>query len=185
MNKFCIALLAVLSIGTMTAGQARSADKLTVKEWVDTFVDLCVGAGSTFIASGSGDVSAGLSLQTRTLSGEVKGQLLLSKSEYRLLSEGISNKMTSVSADQANRVRDCLDPIRRNLIVLMSAQMGATTNGAPQKVFILSADEEVLIRALCTVKGTGGELGQFVNPEDLKAVAHLPDIRFRISTNGS
>ena len=64
------------------------AQNLTVNQWIDQFVDMSVlGAGSTSITSGSGEATGGITLRSLSIKGELKGQVTLSKQEFKLLSE--------------------------------------------------------------------------------------------------
>jgi hypothetical protein len=66
-----------LSIGDqhlmLMAPASGKADDLTVTDWIDQFIDLCVGAGSTSTVSGSGDAQVGITLKSLTSGGELKG----------------------------------------------------------------------------------------------------------------
>jgi hypothetical protein len=67
------------------------------------------------------------------------------------LSEGINNKMSEVAAEQANKIRDCLEPARRQMLSIMSAQFGSATGN--RNVQFLSPDEDKIMRTLAVTTG--------------------------------
>jgi len=167
---------ALFGLFVLVIPHAAQAETLTVSAWIDQFIDMCVGAGSTSVTSGSGDANAGITLKSFSLGGELKGQISLNRQQFRLLSEGISNKMSDVAAGQADKVRDCLEPVRRQMLAVMSAQLGTSTS--PQStVQILSPDEDKLIRALANTPGTAGAVGQLVPLSAIRQKTGLGEIR--------
>lgn len=172
MRNFCIAFLFFL------ASSIHAEEKLSISEWLDVFIDACVGGGSSSVSSGSIDAGAGISLKKLTLEGKLEGQVKLTRSNYRLLSEGISNALGSVAADEADKVRDCLAPIRRNLLQAMNQQMGGGGATAGGTVYILSPYEEKIMKSLATHVGEGGKTGQYVLKTTIMADTHMSDLRF-------
>ena len=58
MSRFLVLLLALV-----VGPSALAAESLTMKEWLNVFIDTCVGGGSSFSASGSLDAGIGFSLK--------------------------------------------------------------------------------------------------------------------------
>ena len=157
---------------------AMAADNMTPQEWLDLFVDSCVGSGSSFIVSGSIDAGANLSLRKLRIDGTLAGQVAVKKESYRLLSAGISNAMSDAAAGQADKVRECLLPIRQTLLEAMNRQMG-TSGKAGASIYILSRPEEVVIKSLAVTKGEDGETGKKVPREDLLKTTGISDLLLR------
>jgi len=155
-----------------------AAQNLTVQEWVYQFVSSCVGGGSSDTASGEVGANGDISLRRLALSGTVKGQVLLTHKEARLLSDGINNAMSSAAADEADKVRQCLAPLRAVLIQIMQSQFqGGFTNFNP--IYILSPDEDKIIKVLATTRGYLGKTGELVLDSTIESRTGLGDIRYR------
>jgi hypothetical protein len=174
MPKMIVSLIMLLIVAPTTT----LAQNLTVSEWIDQFVDMCVGGGSSTITSGSGDANVGITLRSLSISGEIKGQVSLSKQQFRLLSEGINNKMSEVAAAQADKIRSCLEPVRRQMLAVMSAQFGVEP-GRNANIEILSPDEDKIMRVLAVTPGRAGEVGKLVPAVTIKQKTGLGDIRYR------
>ena len=161
------------------------SNDLTIHEWLDIFVESCVGSGSKFVANGSVDAGIGLALRKFTVGGELAGEVLVKKQEYRLLSEGISNAMTDISADQADKVRACLAPVRRNIIIIMSRDMGLDEQNMSANSFsyslphILSPYEEKIMEVMAKTRGLKGGTGELIEQSVLLKYSEMSDIRFR------
>jgi hypothetical protein len=87
-----------------------------IQHYADIMVRLCVGGGHTEASSGSGDAGANLSLRSLDITGSLKGQFTVSKSNAEGLVNGIDNALTQVAANQADQVRTCLAPLRARII---------------------------------------------------------------------
>jgi hypothetical protein len=172
MSRFLSAVL--LAIG---CSSANGAEDITLQEWLDMFVDSCVGGGSSFFVSGGLDAAAGLSLKKLNAGGSIVGQVKVTKSTYRLLSEGISNAMSEVAAGQADKVRECLAPLRQNLLEAMNRQMGVASP-LSKPVHILSPHEEKVLKALANQRGEDGKTGKNVAKDKILTAAQMSDIRF-------
>ncbi len=159
---------------------AHASSDLSMQEWLDLFVDSCVGSGSSFLVSGSADANAALSLKKMRLDGALAGQVKVERSSYRLLAEGISNAMTNTAADQADRVRECLTPVRRTLLEAMNRQMGANAPTS-SPIYILSHPEELVMKALGSQRGHKGETGKLVPMQSILSTTGLSDLRLRIA----
>jgi hypothetical protein len=84
----------------------------------DTMVRLCVGGGRTETTSGGGSGGAELSLRSLDVTGNLKGEFKVSKSSAEGLINGLDNALSQVAADQADKVRNCLKPVRERLLDL-------------------------------------------------------------------
>ncbi|MBV9376656.1 MAG: hypothetical protein JO320_16650 [Alphaproteobacteria bacterium] len=82
-------------------------------------VRLCVGGGSTQATTGTGSGGADLSLRSLDVKGNLKGEFTVSKSSAEGLVHGLDNALGQVAADQADKVRACLQPVRERLLDVM------------------------------------------------------------------
>ena len=94
-------------------------DVAGIERIADTMVRLCVGGGSTQATSGTGSGGADLSLRTLDVKGNLKGEFTVSKSSAEGLVHGLDNALGQVAADQADKVRACLQPVRERLLDVM------------------------------------------------------------------
>jgi hypothetical protein len=108
--RCAITLLACVGI---TAAQSQTPD---VQQIADTMVRLCIGGGTTQAVAGTATGGADLSLRSLDVKGNLAGEFKISRSSAEGLSHGIDNALTQVAADQADKVRDCLKPVRDRLI---------------------------------------------------------------------
>ena len=154
-------------------------EDLSIQEWLDIFIDSCVGSGTSYIVSGSVDAGLGLSLKKFSASGNLEGKVKITKSSYRLLSEGISNAMSDTAANQADKVRDCLSPVRRNLLIAMNQQMGNVGSIDPG-FQILSPYEESVMKILASSKGPDGSTGKYIKRTSILRESGLSDVRMRV-----
>ena len=163
----------------MFVSNACYAQSLDIDEWLELFIESCVGSGSSNIVSGTVDGEVGVSLRKFDVEGNLEGEVTIMRSEYRLLSEGISNAMSEVAANQASEVRACLEPIRRTLIQLANQQLIGQAASSEYDVFILGPDEEKLLQTLATTRGVTGQLGSTVDDTELRNLSGISDIRYR------
>ena len=110
-----IGLLLVVAWPTLGIAQ----DAAGLEQIADTMVRLCVGGGSTRATSGTGSGGADLSLRSLDVKGNLKGEFTVSKSSAEGLVHGLDNALGQVAADQADKVRACLQPVRERLLNLM------------------------------------------------------------------
>jgi hypothetical protein len=96
------------------AQDAAETDKIA-----DTMVRLCLGGGRSEAVSGGGSGGADLSLRSLDVKGNLKGEFKISKSSAEGLVNGIDNGLSQVAADQADKVRTCLQPVRERLLDVM------------------------------------------------------------------
>jgi hypothetical protein len=117
------ALFPVLAVGWllgigMADGQ-QATTSLQPDQIADTMVRLCVGGGHTEAASGTGSGGADLSLRSLDVTGNLKGEFKVNKSSAEGLVRGLDNAMSQVAADQADKVRVCLQPVRERLLDIL------------------------------------------------------------------
>ena len=79
-------------------------------------VRLCVGGGHTETMSGGGSGGVDLSVRSLDATGNLKGEFKVNKSNAEGLVNGIDNALSQVAADQADKVRTCLQPVRDRLL---------------------------------------------------------------------
>lgn len=170
-----------ISLAVLSAPICASAqDSLSVDEWLNTFIASCVGSGSSYTASGTVDASGGISLKKLRVGAIVEGDVTLSKSEYRLLSEGITNKISDAAAEQATEIRVCLSPVRAILLQVMAQQLTASQGLILTPRYIPSPEENRLLSILAQTSGTQGEVGRSVLVESVRdSMSDVSEIRFR------
>ncbi len=100
-----------------TLGAAQ--DSAEINKIADTMVRLCLGGGRSEAVSGGGTGGADLSLRALDVKGNIQGEFKVSKSSAEGLVNGIDNALTQVAADQADKVRACLQPVRERLLDVM------------------------------------------------------------------
>src|SRR3984893_9942445 len=112
--KFALFLAYVL---WPAAGGAQ--DSAEIGRVADTMVRLCLAGGHTESRSGGGSGGADLSLRSLDIKGELKAEVKVNKSSAEGLVTGIDNALSQVAADQADKVRACLQPVRERLLDVM------------------------------------------------------------------
>jgi hypothetical protein len=95
----------------------------------DTMVRLCVGGGHTEAISGTGGGGADVSLRSLDVTGNLKGEFKINKSNAEGLINGLDNAVGQVAADQADKVRACLQPVRERLLDVMLPKKQGTGQG--------------------------------------------------------
>lgn len=105
-----------------------SQDSVETEKIADTMVRLCVGGGHTEAIGGTAGGGADLSLRSLDVKGNIQGEFKVTKSSAEGLVNGIDNALSQVAADQADKVRACLQPVRERLldVMLPPAKQGAT-----------------------------------------------------------
>jgi hypothetical protein len=114
----CI-LIAALWASTADAQNAGDQSLPNVQQIADTMVRLCLGGGRTQAVTAGGTGGADISLRSLDVTGKLAGQFSINKSSAEGLVNGIDNALTQVAADQADKVRDCLKPVRDRLLDAM------------------------------------------------------------------
>jgi hypothetical protein len=79
----------------------------------------CLAGGHTETRSGGGSGGADLSLRSLDIKGDLKAEFKVDKSRAEGLVNGIDNALSQVAADQADKVRACLQPVRERLLDVM------------------------------------------------------------------
>ena len=116
MRFFSLALFLVCAWWP-TLGAAQ--DAVETGKIADTMVRLCVGGGRTEATSGTAAGGADLSLRSLDVKGNLKGEFKINKSSAEGLVNGLDNALSQVAADQADKVRVCLQPVRERLLDVM------------------------------------------------------------------
>jgi len=169
-------LLAILALSFPISVQA---EKMTIQEWIDSYIKLCVGSGSKTIVEGKVDANAGISLRRLGPNATVSGQLHVAKTEFSLLEAGISNAMSGVAADQADKVRECVAPIRAIILEAMKKDLGvnsATYNPRPE---LIGRQETKVLIFVAKTAGFKGRKGQIVDFEDIKKATGMEENRLK------
>jgi len=96
----------------------------------DAMVRLCLGGGRTQATSSTATGGADLSLRSLDVKGNVKGEYKINKSSAEGLINGIDNALSQVAADQADKVRACLQPARDRLL---DAMLPSKTESVPSR----------------------------------------------------
>jgi hypothetical protein len=114
------------------AAQDTDTDKIA-----DTMVRLWVGGGRTEAVGGTAAGGADLSLRSLDVTGNLKGEFKINKSRAEGLVNGIDNALSQVAADQADKVRACLQPVRERLLdVLLPPKKEGRSVTAPGGVAV-------------------------------------------------
>jgi hypothetical protein len=112
--KSALILAAALPAFDVAAQQGPDIDKA-----VSAMVRLCLGGGRTEAVTGGGAGGVDLSLRTLDARGNLQGEFKVSRSSAEGLVEGINSAMSQVAADQADKVRACLQPVRDRVLDIM------------------------------------------------------------------
>jgi hypothetical protein len=108
-----------------TEALQKGDDAAEIDKIADTMVRLCVGGGHTEATSGSGSGGADVSLHSFDVKGNVKGEFKINKLSAEGLINGLDNALGQVAADQTDKVRTCLQPVRERLVMLPQKGQGA------------------------------------------------------------
>jgi hypothetical protein len=135
-----VALLAVCAWWPVL-GAAQ--DAVETEKIADLMVRLCVGGGHTEATSGTAAGGADLSLRSLDVKGNLKGEFKINKSSAEGLVNGLDNALSRVAADQADKVRVCLQPVRERLLdVLLPPKKQGSRRETPTAV---CADQGIAI----------------------------------------
>jgi hypothetical protein len=77
------------------------------------------GGGRTEATAGTATGGADLSLRSLDVKGNLRGEFKINKSSAEGLVNGLDNAISQVAADQADKVRACLQPVRERLLYVM------------------------------------------------------------------
>jgi len=111
--------LALFLASALWAILGAAQDAAETERIADTMVRLCVGGGRTEATSGTAAGGADLSLRSLDVQGNLKGEFKISKSSAEGLVNGLDDALSQVTADQADKVRACLQPVRERLLDVM------------------------------------------------------------------
>ena len=97
-------------------------------------VRLCIAGGQQFGVTGGG--AAGITVEPlrRGVGGNLSGNLQITKSEAEGLVNGIDKTLTQLQASEADKVRDCLAPVRQALIANFFPGQPVITPPTPGRV---------------------------------------------------
>jgi len=113
MRKIVGEALATAAVGAfLMFGHAAQA--MSLQEKINAVLQACLAAGQQQKIDGKVGVDGSITLTGPALRGV--GDIALTREEWSGLIGGISKDMTQIQADQANRVRDCMDPAREVLM---------------------------------------------------------------------
>jgi hypothetical protein len=124
---------ALLAVCAWWSVLAAAQDAVETEKVADLMVRLCVGGGHTEAMSGTAAGGADLSLRSLDVRGNLKGEFKINKSSAEGLVNGLDNALGQVAADQADKVRACLRPVRERLldVMLPPKNQGGQTVNAP------------------------------------------------------
>jgi hypothetical protein len=121
------ASLALLLVCAWWPMVGAAQDAAEVEKIADTMVRLCLGGGRTEATTSAGTGPADLSLRSLGAKGDVRGEFKISISSAEGLINGLDNALSKVAADQANKVRECLQPVRKRILdVMLTKRQGST-----------------------------------------------------------
>jgi hypothetical protein len=104
--------------GAVGAQQAP-VDVQNIENTVNIMVRLCVGGGRVEAVTGGGTGGADISLRSLDVTGHVTGEVTVSKSSAEGLVKGIDNAISQIAANEADKVRVCLQPVRERLLDIL------------------------------------------------------------------
>ena len=118
--------LALFLASALWAILGAAQDAAETERIADTMVRLCVGGGRTEATSGTAAGGADLSLRSLDVKGNLTGEFKINKSSAEGLVNGLNNALSQIAADQADKVRACLQPVRERLLdVMLPAKAGS------------------------------------------------------------
>jgi hypothetical protein len=135
----CSMLLTTIALLVFSA-ETRAQSQKEVDQIATTMVRLCVGGGKKTSVTGGGTAGVDLSLRSLDATGKVSGQFTISESSAEGLVNGLDNALSTVAADQADKVRECLGPVRKRLLDIL-VPLGKTELDAPAKKKLVLANK--------------------------------------------
>jgi hypothetical protein len=133
-----VALLLASIATLLNAPAVRSQNTNDIQFVIDAIFSLCVGGGGTVSVSASGNADDSFSLRKSDTAGRVR-EVTINKSEAKGLVAGLNNAISSVAADQADKVRECIKPYRdriMNMVLTTSGVVPATSKALPAELDI-------------------------------------------------
>jgi hypothetical protein len=100
----------------LMAARAEAQTQAEIDQAVNSMVRLCLAGGESLSVSGTGSGGAEISVRSFDAKGNLKGDFKIEKHKAEGLVQGIDNAMTQIAADQAEKVRSCLQPVRERLL---------------------------------------------------------------------
>jgi hypothetical protein len=116
MRRSVLLAIVALLVGSV---ESRAQSQEEIDRIANTMVRLCVAGGTTSAASGGGNAGADLSLRSLDVTGKINGEFKVSKTNAEGLVDGLNNALGAVAAEEADKVRTCLQPVRERLLDLM------------------------------------------------------------------
>jgi hypothetical protein len=110
---------------------AQNSAPVDVHQIADTIVRLCIAGGSTQAVTGTATGGADISVRVLNGTGTLADEFRISKSNAEGLVSAINNALTQVTADQADKLRDCLKPVRDKLLDVLLPLPGEPTIDPP------------------------------------------------------
>jgi hypothetical protein len=99
-------------------------DATDVERIAAAMVRLCLEGGRAEVPRGAATGAVDLALRSFDAKGNLRGEFKISISSAEGLVNGIHNALSQVPADQADKVRACLEPVRERLLDVMLPQPG-------------------------------------------------------------
>jgi hypothetical protein len=115
--------------------QQAPADSQNIENIANLMVRLCVGGGHVEALTGGGTGGADISLRSLDVKGHLASEVTVSKSSAEGVVKGIDNAMSQVAADEADKVRVCLQPVRERLLDIMLPAPKAAAPPSPPPTF--------------------------------------------------
>ena len=130
--------LVLLAVCAWWPALDAAQDAVETEKIAYLMVRLCVGGGHTEATSGTAAGGADLSLRSLDVRGNLKGEFKINKSSAEGLVNGLDDALSQVAADQADKVRACLRPVRERLldVMLPPKKKGGQTVSAPGGVAV-------------------------------------------------
>ena len=118
------------------AGAGAQQTSPDIQNTVDIMVRLCVAGGHIQALVGGGAGGADVSLRRLDVTGHLEGQITVNRSNAEGLVNGIDNALSQVAAAEADKVRDCLGPVRQRVldILLPAPKAEASSPPPPQQL---------------------------------------------------
>lgn len=114
--RFVVLVLFAAWAGWPILGAAQNT--VEVQKIADTMVRLCVDGGRLEVISRTITGGTDLSLRSFDVKGNVKDEFEIKKVSVKDLIDGLDNASRQVTADQADRVEVCLQPVRERWLAV-------------------------------------------------------------------
>lgn len=140
-----IVALFVVNICVAWPVLVAAQDTVEVEKIADTMVRLCVGGGRTEATSGTATGGADVSLRSLDIKGNVTGEFKINRSRAEGLVNGLDNAISQVAADQADKVRACLQPVRDRLLDVLLPKKRAEADVEISDVAVEYDDRKIAV----------------------------------------